>query len=123
MNLVRLIDFLRDRLRTVILCCYAFLGLLAALDILRWFLARGHAAAEAPAAAHAAPAAHAAVAAEHAATGFLAGLYHVAETVPVFWSLFGFLACTVIIFFSKKFGHLPVGPKTEIMAREDYYHD
>jgi hypothetical protein len=34
-----------------------------------------------------------------------------------FWSLFGFVSCVVIIFFSKWYGHLG------IMKREDYYGD
>lgn len=34
-----------------------------------------------------------------------------------FWSAFGFLACVLIIFVSKWFGHLG------IMKREDYYGD
>lgn len=37
------------------------------------------------------------------------------EKLPGFWALFGFLACVVIIIFSKWFGHLG------IMTREDYY--
>lgn len=114
MNLVRLIDYLRERLNAVIVGCCVFLGLLAVLDIVRWYAARGH---------HEAPAAGGHAAAAEASHGLLQSLYHVAETVPVFWSLFGFVACTVIIFFSKKFGHLKVGTGTEIMAREDYYND
>jgi peptidoglycan/LPS O-acetylase OafA/YrhL len=34
-----------------------------------------------------------------------------------FWSVFGFVACVVIIFFSKWYGH------RGIMKREDYYGD
>ena len=34
-----------------------------------------------------------------------------------FWSVFGFVACVVIIFFSKWYGH------RGIMTREDYYGD
>ncbi len=37
------------------------------------------------------------------------------ETIPGFWSLFGFVACVLIIILSKWFGHLG------IMTREDYY--
>jgi uncharacterized BrkB/YihY/UPF0761 family membrane protein len=37
------------------------------------------------------------------------------ERLPGFWSVFGFLACVVIIIGSKWFGHLG------IMTREDYY--
>jgi hypothetical protein len=46
---------------------------------------------------------------EHAHTG--------AEHLPGFWSLFGFIACTLIIFVSKWYGH------TGIMTREDYYDE
>jgi hypothetical protein len=37
------------------------------------------------------------------------------EHWPFFWSVFGFLACALIIIVSKWFGHLG------IMTREDYY--
>jgi hypothetical protein len=40
-----------------------------------------------------------------------------AERWPGFWSLFGFLACTAIIFLSKWYGH------AGIMKREDYYDE
>ncbi|MGA1236366.1 MAG: hypothetical protein ACO34E_05815 [Limisphaerales bacterium] len=38
-----------------------------------------------------------------------------AEHWPAFWSVFGFLACVLIIIVSKAFGH------AGIMQREDYY--
>lgn len=37
------------------------------------------------------------------------------EKYPGFWSLFGFVACVLIIIISKWYGHLG------IMTREDYY--
>jgi len=37
------------------------------------------------------------------------------EHLPGFWSVFGFVACVVIIIVSKWYGHLG------IMTREDYY--
>lgn len=40
-----------------------------------------------------------------------------AEHIVGFWSAFGFIACVLIIFVSKWFGHLG------IMKREDYYGD
>ena len=40
-----------------------------------------------------------------------------AEHWPLFWSVFGFLGCAVIIFASKAFGH------AGIMTREDYYDE
>lgn len=39
------------------------------------------------------------------------------EKFPFFWSVFGFVACTLIIIVSKWYGHLG------IMTREDYYDD
>ena len=39
------------------------------------------------------------------------------EHLPGFWSLFGFIACTLIIFLSKWYGH------AGIMQREDYYDE
>ena len=38
-----------------------------------------------------------------------------AEHWPAFWSVFGFVACLLIIFVSKWYGH------RGIMTREDYY--
>jgi TRAP-type C4-dicarboxylate transport system permease small subunit len=38
-----------------------------------------------------------------------------AEHWPAFWSVFGFIACVLIIIVSKAFGH------AGIMQREDYY--
>lgn len=40
-----------------------------------------------------------------------------AEHFPAFWSIFGFVACTLIIFLSKWYGH------AGIMKREDYYDE
>lgn len=40
-----------------------------------------------------------------------------AEHIPGFWAVFGFIACTLIIFLSKWFGH------AGIMTREDYYDE
>jgi hypothetical protein len=37
------------------------------------------------------------------------------EHFPAFWSMFGFVACVLIIIVSKWFGH------AGIMVREDYY--
>ena len=39
------------------------------------------------------------------------------EHLPGFWSVFGFVACTLIIFLSKWYGH------AGIMRREDYYDE
>ncbi len=51
---------------------------------------------------------------------FLVDKHHAhtkAEHLPGFWSLFGFVACTLIIFLSKWYGH------AGIMTREDYYDE
>jgi hypothetical protein len=37
------------------------------------------------------------------------------ELLPGFWSIYGFIACVLIIIISKWYGHLG------IMTREDYY--
>lgn len=39
------------------------------------------------------------------------------EHLPGFWSVFGFVACMLIIFLSKWYGH------AGIMKREDYYDE
>ncbi len=120
MNLVSLIDFLRDRLGLVIKLSLGLLAALCAYDIWRVYGSHGH---DAAAAAHgAAPAEAAAGHAPAASHGFLQSLYHIAETQPVFWALFGFVACVIIVYVSKWFGYLKIG-NTEIMTREDYYNE
>ena len=110
MSLVRFIDFLRDRLGLVIKASIGLLALLVAADVGRVVLSHGHEAAtagEEPA---------------EAVQGFWAHLYHIAETWPAFWSVFGFIACVLIVYVSKWYGHLKVG-RTEIMAPEDFYNE
>ena len=84
MNLVKLIEFLRNRLKVLVRVCLGILALVVLLDAIP-----------------------AVVDKEHAHTSV--------EHFPGFWALFGFVACVVIILFSKWFGHLG------IMTREDYY--
>lgn len=84
MNLAKLIEFLRNRLKAVIWACVAVLALVALLDI--FWLNKDEA---------------------HTA----------AEHIPAFWSIFGFIACALIIIVSKWFGH------AGIMKREDYYDE
>ena len=84
MNLVKFIEFLRRRLKTVVWVCAGLLVLLEAWDLLL-------------------------VNKEHAHTA--------AEHIPLFWTVFGFVGCAVIIFASKAFGH------AGIMTREDYYDE
>ncbi|WP_028574010.1 hypothetical protein [Desulfonatronovibrio hydrogenovorans] len=82
MDLVKLIDYLRDRQKTLIRISYAVLGLLVVFDALFLDKAKAH-------------------------TWM--------EKLPGFWSIFGFVACVLIIILSKWYGHLG------IMTREDYY--
>lgn len=84
MKLVKLIEFLRNRLKTVVRVCFGVLALLILIDGLL-------------------------VSKEHAHTG--------PEHLPGFWSVFGFVACVLIIVLSKWFGH------AGIMTREDYYDE
>jgi len=87
--IVKLIDYLRDRLPTVIKYCYVLLGLVVVVDILL-------------------------IDKEHAHTSY--------EKIWGFWSVFGFLACVIIILVSKWIGHCHwFGGKFTIMAREDFY--
>lgn len=117
MPLVRFIDFLRDRLSLVIKVCIGLLALLVVTDIARVLLSHGH-----EAAATAGPDLASAPSEAEAAHGFWAHLYHIAETVPAFWSAFGFIACAIIVYVSKWYGHLKVG-RTEIMAKENFYNE
>lgn len=84
MIIVKLIEYLRARLKTVIRICYALLALLVILDYIPAIVDKHHA--------HTAP-----------------------EHWFGFWSVFGFVACVLIIIISKWYGHLG------IMTREDYY--
>jgi len=126
MSLLGIIETLRRNLKTVVAVGSIVLALVVVADGVRLMTASGgHEAA--PASEHAvAPAAehesHAAVAVEHsavaehgAAHGFWATTYHIAENVPVFWTLFGFLGCVVLVVVSKTYGHFGVS------KREDYY--
>jgi hypothetical protein len=84
MNLVKLIEFLRHRLKAVIWACVGVLVLVALLDMVL-------------------------VNKEEAHTAI--------ERIPAFWSIFGFVACALIVIVSKWFGH------AGIMKREDYYDE
>jgi hypothetical protein len=53
---------------------------------------------------------------EHA-VGFWTAAYHVAEGLPVFWTLFGLLGCVLLVIISKAV----VGPF--IHKHEDYYDE
>ncbi len=87
--IVKLIDYLRDRLKTVIRLCYVVLALLVVYDVT--FVDKHHA--------------HLAI-----------------EKLPGFWSVFGFVACVLIIILSKWYGHVKwFGGKFRIMSPEDYY--
>jgi hypothetical protein len=86
MKLVRLIEFLRDRLKLLVRLSYGVLALLIVIDAIPALVDK-----------------------EHAHTSI--------EHLPGFWSVFGFLACVVIIIASKWFGH------AGIMKKEDYYDE
>lgn len=86
MILVRLIEYLRQRLKTVVRLSYVVLGLLVVVDALPFLVDKEHA--------------HTAV-----------------EKWPGFWSVFGFVACALIVLLSKWYG------KAGIMQREDYYDE
>jgi hypothetical protein len=87
--IVKLIDYLRDRLKTVIRLCYVVLGLLVVYDVT--FVDK------------------------HA-------VHTAMEKLPGFWSVFGFVACVLIIILSKWYGHVKwFGSKFRIMSPEDYY--
>ncbi len=103
MKLLALIEFLRRHLKAVIIGSCVVLAVLAALDVA--LKLAGH------------PAAEPAAGAEEHLVGFWGTLFHYAETLPVFWSAFGFVACLLIIFLSKWYGH------AGIMTGEDYYDE
>ena len=138
MSLLGIIETLRRNLKTVVVAGCVILALLVVADVARLMTASGehHAAtsehAAAPAAEHAAPAhgdslkseisdhrsaPHSAVAEPVEAHGFWATTYHIAENVPAFWTLFGFLGCVVLVVVSKSYGHFGVS------KREDYYSE
>lgn len=83
MNLAKLIEYLRNRLKAVVWVCCGVLALLVVLDC---FL----------------------VDKEPAHTW-------VERHIPAWWSIFGFVACALIVILSKWYGH------AGIMTREDYY--
>ena len=78
MKLVRLINFLRDRLKTVIRVCLALLALLVVLDAVPGVVDKSHA--------HTWAEAH----------------------LPGFWAVFGLVGCIILILVSKWFGHLGI---------------
>ena len=134
MSLLGIIETLRRNLKTVVVAGCVVLALLVVADVARIMTASGeHEAAPlkseisdskslehaAPAAEHAATPTHATAHSPSEASaqegGFWATSYHIAENVPVFWTLFGFLGCVVLVVVSKTYGHFGVS------KREDYY--
>ena len=101
MNLLQIIESLRRNLKTVVLGCVAVLILTIAADVVRWAMT--------------APSTET-VAEEHV-SGFWATLFHVAETVPVFWTVFGFLGCLLLVIVSKAV----IGPI--VSKHEDFYDE
>ena len=122
MSLLGIIETLRRNLKAVIVASCVVLALVVVADGVRLMTASGeheaaateHVATGEPAVAseHAAPAHGETAVASH---GFWATSYHIAENVPVFWTLFGFLGCVVLVVVSKTYGHFGVS------KREDYY--
>ncbi len=88
MNLVKLIEYLQKHLKTVVRISIALLVVLVVVDAIPGLVGKEH---------------HAHTWAE--------------KYIPGFWSIFGFVACVLIIFLSKWFGH------AGIMTREDYYDE
>jgi hypothetical protein len=86
MNLLRLIQFLRAHLKTLIKVGLGVLVLLVIADAIPAIVDKHHA--------HTKP-----------------------EHIPGFWAAFGFVACVLIVYVSKWFGH------SGIMTREDYYDE
>jgi vancomycin permeability regulator SanA len=75
MKLVQFIEFLRNRLKTVVRICFGLLALLILLDAVLVNKEPAHAKIEQ------------------------------IEHLPAFWSVFGFLGCVAIVIGSKWFGH------------------
>ncbi len=86
MNLLRVIEFFRRHLKTVIRICLVLLALLVVVDAIPFFVDKHHA-------------------------------HTKAEHIPGFWAAYGFVACVLIVYISKWFGH------AGIMTREDYYDE
>ena len=122
MSLLGIIESLRRNLKTVVVASSVVLALVVVADVVRLMTASGEH--EAAATEHVATG-EPAVASEHAAPahgetdgashGFSTSTYHIAENVPGFWTLFGFLGCVVLVVVSKSYGHFWVS------KREDYY--
>ena len=106
MILLTIIEAFRRNLKAVVTTCYGILTLVVIADLVRVLAAHEPAL----------PAGEAAAEAEHA-TGLWATLYHISETVPVFWTVFGFLGCLLLVVCSKSFGHLGIS------KGEDYYDE
>ena len=102
MKLLSIIESLRRNLKTVVLSCYAVLALVVVADVVRALTTHG---AEAP------------TPAEPAVYGFWATLFHVAETVPGFWTVFGILGCVLLVIVSKAI----VG--SVVSKPEDFYDE
>ncbi|HIP82386.1 MAG TPA: hypothetical protein EYH19_02235 [Desulfocapsa sulfexigens] len=86
--IVQFIDFFRNRMKMTIRLSCGLLVLLVIIDIILGLIGGKH----------------------HAHTW-------VEHYIPGWWSIFGFVSCTLIIFLSKWYGHLG------IMTSEDYYDD
>ena len=108
--LAKTLEFLHRRLKAVIVVCVVLLVAGMAADTALRMTSSPAEQGESVAAAVEHGAAAGAV--EH---GFWARAYHLAETLPVFWTLFGVLGCVLLVIVSK-------GVLAAFVAkREDYY--
>jgi hypothetical protein len=83
MRLVQIIEFLRQRLKTVVYVCLAVLAVLVLLDAIPAIVDKQ----------------------EYAHTD--------AEKLPGFWAVFGFIGCVILILLSKWFGRLGIMNKED----------
>jgi hypothetical protein len=90
MNLVKIIEFLRNRLKTVVCLCCAVLALLVLLDAIPGIVHKGD------------------------AHNFWERLEH----FPAFWAVFGFVGCVVLILVSKWYGHLGIMTREDYYDQE-----
>jgi hypothetical protein len=103
MNLLAILESMRRGLKGVIYASCAALVVLMVADVVLRVSHHGHEAAAPEGGEH--------------AVGFWTTAYHVAEGLPVFWTVFGLLGCVVLVIVSKAV----VGPF--VSKHEDYYDE
>ena len=107
MKLLSIIEAMRRNLKAVVTTCYGILTLVVIADLVRVLMIAHEPEVRTG---------EATAATEHA-TGFWASAYHASENWPVFWTVFGFLGCVLLVVISKSYGHLGIS------EREDYYDE